>query len=295
MRMDALSILAVMGLAVASVAQSQSAAEGSARGRSNAAVTNGARSGAVSQASEGAGSARAGQRPLAFEGGTELDAELTHGVDARRAKPGDEVRAELTESARSSGGVVLEKGTRLVGQVTKARPYTEASGNSAAATESQLGIVFEKAVIRTQELPIHTTIQALAATEGETRAGSLMVGSDAYSQISGGGFDSASAGGRGGGLIGGASGVVQRSVGDVGSFGGSLEGTADTARRLVDHARSRLVGIARRATRVSGAVHQSGDAVGGLDSAGRFGAGSRGVFGIDGLESAQMVDLSADY
>ncbi|HUF74557.1 MAG TPA: hypothetical protein VMR74_16870 [Gammaproteobacteria bacterium] len=288
--------VAAMGLAATGIAQSQSAVEGSARGQSNTeAQANGARGAAASQTSESAGSVATDQGVMTFEEGTELNAELTRGVDARRARPGDEVRARVTEDVESNGEIALERGTRLVGRVTEARPHGNTSADAAATAESQLGIVFEKAIIgRGQELPIHATIQALAAAEGEMQTAGQLVGSraDTRTSQSGSGFGSVSggAGRTSGGVIGGAGGVVGGGAGAAGSIGGAVGGrvggAAGAASGGAGNAGSQVGGSARGAAGATGTIYRSTNAVGGLDTAGRLGAGSRGVFGIDGLSIA---------
>lgn len=321
-------IVAAMGLTAAGIAQSQSNVEGTARGQAAAqaradsprgaaparagetaaaqageataaqARADGSRQAAVSEAGRAAGSARTGQDKLMLDEGTELNAELTRRIDAEHAKPGDEVRAKVTEDVESHGEVVLEKGSRLYGRVIDARPQGSARGDAAAAARSQLAIVFERADVgHGREIPMHATIQALAAAEGEMNAAGNAAGSrqrpsqsgDAFGSISGGG-----AGRTGGSALGGAGGIVGGGAGAVGSLGGSARGGASAVGSLggsvgngvggaAGSAASRVGGSVRGAG-ATGAVYRSSNAAGGLDAAGRLGAGSRGVFGLDGLQ-----------
>jgi hypothetical protein len=78
----------------------------------------------------------------ALSSGTTLQAELTKSIDAKKAKQGDEVTARLTQDVKSSGHVVLHKGSKLVGHVT------EAQAKSKESSESKLGIAFDKAVLK---------------------------------------------------------------------------------------------------------------------------------------------------
>ena len=59
----------------------------------------------VSTGTNGAGS---------LASGTTIPATLTKPIDARKAKPGDEVAAKTTEDVRSASGVVIPRGSRLV-------------------------------------------------------------------------------------------------------------------------------------------------------------------------------------
>ena len=78
--------------------------------------------------------------PAAPEQRDHLQAELSKSLDAKKAKPGDEVTAKLTQDVKADGKVVMHKGSRLVGHVT------EAQAKSKENAESKLGIVFDKAV-----------------------------------------------------------------------------------------------------------------------------------------------------
>jgi hypothetical protein len=95
--------------------------------------------------------------------GAEMSATLSQTVDSRKAKPGDEVTATLTDDVRANGRLLLLRGTMLVGRVTEAQARTRAGDGS---TDSRLGIAFERAVLRDgQEVPMHATIEAVAAAE----------------------------------------------------------------------------------------------------------------------------------
>jgi hypothetical protein len=141
------------------------------------------------------------QAAAGFAGASEMNATLERSVDARRAKPGDEVTAKMNEDYTTASGVTIPRGSRLVGRVSEARGH--ARGESGAA--SQLGIVFDKAELPDgREVPMRATIQALAAarsqTEGEVGSASHAAGAFGSSHASGGGV---AGGGLGGGAIGG--------------------------------------------------------------------------------------------
>ena len=92
----------------------------------------------------------------ALSSGTTLQAELTKSIDAKKAKPGDEVTAKLTQDVKARGKVVLHKGTKLVGHVT------EAQAKSKENSESKLGMAFDKAVLKGgEEMAFNGVIQAL--------------------------------------------------------------------------------------------------------------------------------------
>jgi hypothetical protein len=227
-------------------------------------------------------------------GASEMNATLERSVDARRAKPGDEVTAKTNESYTTASGMTIPRGSRLVGRVTEARAHAREEG----AAASQLGIVFERAELPDgRSVPMQATIQAVAAARSQAQGdlGSASHGADAFgsSHASGGGL--AGAGLAGGGLGGGAIGGVGAAGGGV--FG-SAAGNAGAAVGGATHLPRSGVGAASSgagaATAGGGAlVGSSAGAVGGLSASGQWLAGSRGVFGIGDLELASASAGSA--
>src|SRR5205807_9600904 len=113
-------------------------------------------SGNGSAAASGSGAANNGS--AALSSGTALQAELTKSLDAKKAKPGDEVTAKLTQDVVSHGQVVLRRGSKLMGHVT------EAKARSKEDSESRLGVLFDHAVLKDgQEVAFNSVIQAVAA------------------------------------------------------------------------------------------------------------------------------------
>src|SRR5438270_688586 len=124
----------------------------------------------------------------ALSSGTILEAELTKSIDAKKAKQGDEVAARLTQDVKSSGRVVLHKGTKLVGHVTEAQAKSKESG------ESRLGIAFDKAVLKGgEEMAFTGVIQAVAPP---AQGAASLAGDESSSLGSGSGSGSGMGGGR---------------------------------------------------------------------------------------------------
>jgi hypothetical protein len=163
--------------------------------------------------------------------GTSLQAELAKSVDCKKAKPGDEVTAKLTQDVKSDGKVVLHKGSRLVGHVT------EAQAKSKDNAESKLGIVFDKAVMKGgQEVAFNGAVQALAPPV----QGSLSAAGAESADIAGAGMprggnmggarSTAPLGGAVGSTVGAATSTVGNTAGSVtGAAGGAVNSTAGTA------------------------------------------------------------------
>jgi len=188
-----------------------------------------------------------------------MNAALSQPVDAKKNKPGDPVAARTTEATKSEGKVIIPKGTKLVGHVTEAKARTKGE------SESALGIVFDKAILKNgQEVPLNVTIQALAATQA---AASSSIGGD---DLGAGGGAMASGRASGGSALGGvrstaggATGAVTNTAANVGGVAG---GTAGGAVNSTANATSATKG-----------------AVGGLNTAGQLNSNSQGVFGLNGL------------
>src|SRR5579872_6698729 len=128
--------------------------------------------------------------------GTTMNAVLTKPVDARHAKPGDQVVAKTTSNTKAADGTTVPKGTKLIGHVTEARTY--AKGHS----DSALGIAFDQAEMKGGEtVPFNASIQALAAAQ---TVAATDLGEDSGIGAAGGG----GVRGGGGGVLGGTRGAV---------------------------------------------------------------------------------------
>jgi hypothetical protein len=113
--------------------------------------------------------------------GSVIPVQLTKSIDAKKAKTGDEVVAKVTQDLKSnSGEVVFAKDTKVVGHVT------EAQARSKEQKESQVGIMFDKAVTKTGDMQLPMSIQAVIAPQnpnssdqGGTEAATATTGSGA--------------------------------------------------------------------------------------------------------------------
>jgi hypothetical protein len=196
----------------------------------------------------------------ALSGGTTLQAELTKSIDAKKAKPGDEVTAKLTQDVKSSGQVVLHKGTKLVGHVT------EAQARSKENSESRLGIAFDKAVSKGgEEMAFTGVIQALAAPV----QGSLSATTDDAGNL-GSGMGSGSGTAMGGGRNGGGS------IAPMGGRG-AVNSTLGTATNTVNNTAGSVTNTATGA--VNGSVNQAT----GVAANGAINSATRGVVGMQGV------------
>jgi hypothetical protein len=246
---------------------------------SNSTAASASKSGAeVNNSAVDSDAAKTSHGSAASSSASTMNATLVHSVDAKKNKPGDAVTARTTRPSRSPDGTALPKGTELVGHVTQAQ------ARSKGQSESDLGIVFDKAILKNgQEVPMNATIQAIAAAQNTASADaadepSLSTGSMAGGAGLVGGGGGAARGGvvSGAGAVGGATSVVGGAAagvtgqaGRVGNVGGSV---ADT-----QAATANLAGSASRGT------------VGGLNATGQLASNSQGVFNMQGLSLASSA------
>src|SRR3984957_19484988 len=140
-------------------------------------------------------SAQNGQTNASLASGAAINAELSAPIDSKKAKPGDPVAAHTTEPKKSNGKTVIPKGSKLVGHVT------QASARAKGDSESALGIVFDKAILKNgQEVPLNVAIQALASAQSAATANA---GEDLAAAGSAGAYTAGSGRAAGGGALGG--------------------------------------------------------------------------------------------
>lgn len=156
--------------------------------------------------------------------GTNVQAELTKSLDAKKAKVGDEVTARITQDVKSNGQVAVKKGSKLVGHVTDVK--TRSQGES----ESRLGIAFDRAILKDgQQMAFTAFVQALAppvsAAAGADDSGLIGGGAQAPTPNGGGGM---SGGGMSTGPVGAVGSTVGRTVGNTaGTVTGAASGTVN--------------------------------------------------------------------
>jgi hypothetical protein len=129
--------------------------------------------------------------------GSVILVQLTKTIDAKKAKPGDEVVAKVTMDLKTnSGEIVVPKDTKVVGHVT------EAQARSKEQKESQVGIAFDHAVVKGEDVMLPMSIQAVIAPPS-SNASSGGGNEQAGPATGGGTAPSATGGGRSGSMGGG--------------------------------------------------------------------------------------------
>ena len=206
-------------------------------------------------------SARNGQANGSLATGTAFNAALSSSIDSKKCKPGDQVTARTTEAAKAEGKTVIPKGSKLTGHVT------QASARAKGESESALGIMFDKAILKHgEEIPLNVTIRAIASSQSSVSAAGADM--DTMSGMGGSAMSSSAAGGRGalGGVTSTAGGAVGTVTNTTANAGGVASGTVNSATNATGNIASVSKG-----------------AVGGLNAAGHLTSNSQGVFGLNGL------------
>jgi hypothetical protein len=198
-----------------------------------------------------------------------VNGELVGKLDAKTARTGDAVVVKTSQAFRTSEGIVVPKGSRLIGHVTEA----QAHGNG--YQDSRLGIEFDRAELKSGEsLHLHSMIESVAPPANALATAS-MDSSEGVGAMGGG--DGRSIGGRsGGGLLGGASAATSATAG----VGSSL-----------DHATGGSVGVASDLTSGAGAAVGNG-LNGAAGTTGSLGAHATAIPGVM-LESGASASASS--
>lgn len=244
-------------------AYGQSGAQAGSSASTNASIQAGKSGAQASSNNSASTSARTGQNSAYVANGTTMNAALSQPLDAKRNRPGDPVAARTTEAVKSDGKVVIPKGSKLIGHVT------EAKARSKGESESALGVMFDKAILKDgREIPVSMTIQALAAAQA---AASSSLEDDDLG-LTGGGRVVGSGRAAGRGALGGATSTVGGAVGAVTNTTSNVGNVAGGA--------------------VDSTVNQGGaakGAVGGLSAAGELTSNSHGAFGLNGIDLKSTV------
>jgi hypothetical protein len=137
---------------------------------------------AAGAAQNGASSNGASNGPTRIAAGSVIPVQLTKTIDAKKVKTGEEVDAKVTQDMKStSGEVLVPKDTKIVGHVTEAQPRTKDQ------KESQLGITFERAVMKEGgDMVMPASIQAVIVPQNQSAENAAPAGGSSAPAPSGG-------------------------------------------------------------------------------------------------------------
>lgn len=146
---------------------------------------------------------------------TVVPAVLNKSVDSKKAKVGDEVTAKVSNDVRTADGIVIPRGSKLVGKVTQANARAKGDGTSA------IGLSFDRLALKDgRTLNLVSTIQAVVAAPQPAPAPAVDSMGEGSSGTSRGGYGGPSSGGPIG-AVGSAAGGV---AGDVANTAGTVAG-----------------------------------------------------------------------
>jgi len=112
--------------------------------------------------------------------GSVIPVQLSKTVDAKKAKTGDEVVATVTQDMKTnSGDVLVPKDTKVIGHVT------EVQARNKEQKQSELGIAFDHAVVKGDQMQLPMSIQAVIAPPSNNSGGAAAP--DAPPSAAGGG------------------------------------------------------------------------------------------------------------
>ena len=206
-------------------------------------------------AAAGTAATSSGAASGGLDAGTAVEASLSKSVDAKKAKPGDPVEARVEKDVKSAGHVVVPKGAKILGHVTQAQAREK--GNA----ESELGITFDRAVLKNGgTVAFQGVIRAMAAAP---QAGSYAQ-DDTMASVGNPGYAGSSP------AMGGERPAVGSAVGGLGSAAGNVAGNAGSV----------VSGTAGAAANAAGSAGAGIGATG----AGAVGATTPGIRGIPGLQ-----------
>ena len=149
------------------------------------------------------------ERKAKIAPGSVIPVELTKTIDAKKAKTGDEVVAKVTQDMKTSNGdVLVPKDTKIVGHVTEAQP------RSKEQKESQMGIAFDRAVLKDgNQMDLPMSIQAIIGRQNENQ--NAPAGNDQASNQPSGGMPAGGTGAGRSGSMGGSTPPPQPSAPDT--------------------------------------------------------------------------------
>jgi hypothetical protein len=170
--------------------------------------------------------------PSEIREGTKISTELQSQVDARTAKPGDQVAARVTKDVKQDGRTVIHKDDRLVGSVK------EVHAGGTANEGSRMVVDFDRLVRGKSTTQLHTMLTSVVSSPSEQRIEEPTMAEPVMAPAParmGGGSGRSSGGGLVGGVGGGVGSTVDTatsaSTGLAGGVGGTVGAAAQTATR----------------------------------------------------------------
>jgi hypothetical protein len=174
--------------------------------------------------------------PLKIAPGSVIPVQLAKTVDAKKAKTGDEVVATVTQDMKTNkGDVLVPKDTRVIGHVT------EAQARNKEQKQSELGIAFDHAVVKGDQMQLPMSIQAVIAPPSNNPGAGAPEAAPPSGAPAGGGSAAATTGSaRPGGMAGSSQSAQQNSPAGAGA---SESETQNNARPEINGNTQGVIGI----------------------------------------------------
>ena len=187
-----------------------------------------AHAGPATAQANGSASTHAEMRPVTTH--------LVNKLDSKSAKAGDPIVVKTNEGIKTADGLVIPKGSRLIGHVEAAQAH--ASGQA----DSSLSLVFDRAEMKNGEsVAIRSVIETVAPPENAIAADSLDTDAGIAAPIGGGAR--AGGGGRlGGGLLGGPAGATGSAASNLSTTAGGAASTLGATTAGAAHATTGIAG-----------------------------------------------------
>jgi hypothetical protein len=189
-----------------------------------------------------------------------VSGELEGKLDSKTAKTGDQVVVKTSEAFRTSDGVMIPKGSRIVGHVTQ----VQAHGNG--SQDSRLGIQFDRAELKNGEsFHVQSMIESVAPPANAMAAASIDSSEDMGASAMGGGGRAMGGGHAGGGLLGGGTSAEGSTAAGAGAgLGRTVGGSVDAASGLTGSAGAAVGNHLNGATGATGSLAAHATAVPGV-------------------------------
>lgn len=194
--------------------------------------------------------------------GMQLEALLDGEINSGKNKPGDKFIMRTAKDIKLENGLVLKKGTKLIGRVAEAQRFDKSSGSS------KLVLVFDELNNKELSGALTATIVSVARAESSSALSSMQ--DDPFGEIDAPGMSrgEARAGAASGGLLGGVTGTAGSAIGStVGAAGEIAGGTASrTAATVGSGVKAAGETAGDLSTAASGTVRATADRAAGTGS-----------------------------
>jgi hypothetical protein len=178
--------------------------------------------------------------PTRIAAGSVIPVQLEKTIDAKKVKTGEEVDAKVTQDMKStSGQVLVPKDTKIVGHVTEAQP------RSKDQKESQLGITFDRAVMKEGgDMVMPASIQAVIVPQNQSASNAAPAGGSSAPAPSGGSMSGSGSSAPNSGRTGNAGSTPQASSTPTTTSDGGSAPTANNPRPQITASTQGVIGQA---------------------------------------------------